>query len=73
MITLGIVETVRLTMANSYDEKLCEEIRKNMWLSITDIKKEIQEIKKKVTYFNVVGIGILVSIVTGLITNLFRG
>lgn len=60
-------------MSENYDKELCEEIRKNMHIRIDGIKKEIDDLKKKVAYFNVIGIGILVSIITGLVTNLFRG
>lgn len=60
-------------MADNYDKELCEEIRKNLHCRIDELKRDIQDVKRKVAYFNVIGIGILVSIVTGLITNLFRG
>lgn len=60
-------------MAENYDKDLCEEVRKNIYACISDLKKEITDIKKRIAYFNIVGIGILVSIITSLIANLWKG
>lgn len=60
-------------MAENFDKDLCEEVRKNIYGCINDLKKEIADVKKRIAYFNIVGIGILVSILTSLITNLLKG
>lgn len=55
-----------------YDEKLCEEVRRNIYCCIEDVKREIKDLKGKVAYFNVVGVGILVSIITSLVINIVK-
>ena len=60
-------------MAEQNDKDLCEEIRKNLHSRIDDLKSDLDKVEKRVLRFNLIGIGILVSIVTGLLTNLFRG
>lgn len=60
-------------MAEQYDKDLCEEVRKNLHARIDELKKELETVKRRVLQFNLIGLGILVSIITGLITNLFRG
>ena len=60
-------------MSEQYDKDLCEEVRKNLHARIDELKKELETVKRRVLQFNLIGLGILVSIVTGLITNLFRG
>lgn len=60
-------------MADEYDKELCEERRKNIGRTLDRMQVEIDNLKAKVSYFNVTGVGILVAIVTGLIINHFGG
>lgn len=60
-----------------YNPELCDEKHKNIWTAITALqtdKKDFEaKIEKKIGFFNLTGIGILVSILTGLILRYYGG
>ena len=60
-------------MPDNFDEKLCEEKSRNMHKRIDVLEAKIDKLESKLSFFNLTGVGILVSLLTGLIMNHFGG
>lgn len=52
--------------AGEYNHELCDEKHANIWAAIKALRIEKEKLERKIAFFNLTGVGILVSILTGL-------